>query len=110
MSSGAVPFTAQAPTMAISATASASTSAALPIAGSTLRIVNEGPNIAFIHVTSGTAVATLPTGTAAASATPCPVGDISLTIPDSPSTPLNISAICRASQTAALSVQVGDGI
>lgn len=106
--SAPIPFSAQAKTLPVSASASASTSAALPNRGNTLRCVNEGPNIAFISVGVGTQTATLPNATPTATSTPVPVGDISLTIPDVAS--LEISAICRSSQTAALSFQVGEGI
>lgn len=101
------PFTAQAKTLPISATSTASSSTALPAKGASLRVVNEGPNIAFISVGSGAQTAALPNSTPTATSTPCPVGDVTLTIPSN--AVLNISAICRANQTAALSVQVGEG-
>lgn len=103
------PFNAQAKTLDISVTSTASTSTALPGAGSTVRIVNEGPNYCWVSIGSGTQTATLPDGsTPTATSTPVPIGDISLSIPDGST--LNISAICRASQTARLSVQVGEGL
>lgn len=102
------PFPANAKTLPISATASASTSAALPAAGNTLRVVNEGPNDAFISVGSGTQIATLPNATPTATSTPVLAGsDVCFTIPAD--AVLNISAICRASATAVLDVAVGDG-
>jgi hypothetical protein len=76
--------------------------------GNTLRIVNEGPNVVFISVGSGAQTATLPTGTAAATCTAVMPGDTSLSI--APDAVYNISAICRASQTATLTVQVGEGV
>jgi hypothetical protein len=101
-------FSAQAPALAISATSTASASVALPGKGNTVRFVNEGPNIAFASIGAGAQTATLPTGTAAATCTPIPVGDITLSLPAA--TVLNISVICRATQTAAITVQVGEGL
>ena len=102
-----VPFSAQALTLPISVTSSASTSAALPALGDQIRIVNEGPNVAFVSIGAGTQTATLPNATVTATSTPVAVGDCVLTIPSDQV--YNISAICRASQTATLSVQVGSG-
>lgn len=110
------PFTAQAPALGINASAAASTSIAVPGVGNTIRIVNEGPNIAFVSIGVGAQVATVPSAvTPVATSTPVPVGDITLTIPATMNqfpatpTPLQISAICRATQTAVLTVQVGEG-
>ena len=102
-------FNAQAKTLDISVTAAASTSQALPNQGNNVRIVNEGPNIAFVSIGAAVQVATLPSAvTPVATCTPVPVGDITLSIPAG--AVQNISAICRASQTARLSVQVGEGM
>ena len=120
-----IPFSAQALTLPISVTSTASSSTALPAIGNTIRICNEGPNVAFISVGTGAQTATLPNATATATSTPVlPGTDISLTIPKPTATsnpdnvtakwtaavPLNISAICRASGTATLDVQVGEGL
>lgn len=103
------PFSAQSKTLGISVTATSSTSIALPGAGNVVRLVNEGPNICFVSIGSGSQTATLPHASVpVATSTPVPVGDISLSIPASAT--YEIAAICRASQTAALSVQVGEGI
>lgn len=103
------PFSAQSKTLDISVTSTASTSGALPGQGNTLRIVNEGPNVCWVSVGSGAQTATLPSAvTPVATCTPIMPGDVSLTIPAD--AVYNISAICRASQTARLSVQVGEGI
>lgn len=103
-----IPFSAQSKTLPISVTSTASTSAALPCAGNAVRVVNEGPNIAFVSIGSGSQVATLPNATPTATSTPVLAGsDIILTIPNDAT--YNISAICRAAGTAALSVQVGEG-
>ena len=104
-------FPARALTLPVSVTSSASTSVALPALGGTLRIVNEGPNIAFISVGTGTQPATLPNATPTGTSTPVLPGcDIILSIPNQAATPLNISAICRESGTATLDVQVGEGL
>ncbi len=103
-----IPFSAQAKTLPISVTSSASSSTALPSAGNTLRVVNEGPNDAFISVGTGAQTATLPNATPTATSTPVLAGsDVSFTIPGDAA--LNISAICRATGTATLSCQVGEG-
>ena len=72
-----------------------------------LRVVNEGPNIAFIAVGKTTATATLPTATAAKTCDAVLAGeDMILTL--SPNARY-ISAICRAAGIATLSVYVGRG-
>lgn len=98
---------AQALTLPVSVSASASTSAALPNQGNTLRIVNEGPNVCFIAVGAGAQTATLPNATPTKTSVPVAVGDTSLSIPADQI--YNISAICRASQTATISVCVTEG-
>jgi len=99
--------------MPVSVTSTASASTALPGSGKFIRIVNEGPNVAFVSIGTGTQTATLPNATATATSTPVLAGeDVAFEIPSniSTSTALNISAICRAAGTATLDVQVGDGI
>lgn len=100
-------FSAQAKTVSVAVTATASSSAALPGRGNQVRLHNEGPNAAFISVGSGAQTATVPDGTAAATCTPVPVGDMTLTIPSD--AVYNFSLICRASQTAQVNIQVGEG-
>lgn len=103
------PFSAQALTKPISVTATASTSTALPAAGAVVRIINEGPNNAFVSIGAGAQVATLPNATPTATSTPILAGtDITLSIPADAI--YNISAICRAAGTATLDVQVGEGL
>lgn len=103
------PFSATSKTQPITVTATASASAALPGQGNSVRIVNEGPNIAFVSIGSGAQTATLPNATAVATSTPVlPSSDVSFTIPND--TIYNISAICRASGAALLDVQVGEGV
>lgn len=104
-----IPFSCQSKTLPISVTATASTSTALPGAGNTVRIVNEGPNVAFISIGTGSQTATLPNATSTATSTPVLAGtDITLSISNAAT--YNISAICRASGTATLDVQVGEGM
>ena len=103
------PFSAQAKTLDISVTSTASTSTALPGAGPCVRLVNEGPNQCWVSIGSGAQTATLPDATTpVATCTPVAVGDCVLGIPSSAT--LNISAVTRASQTARLSVQVAEGL
>ena len=100
-------FSAQALTTPISVTSTASTSAALPNNGNSVRVVNEGPNHAFISIGVGAQTATLPNATQTATSTPVLAGeDVVLSIPASGS--LQISAITRTG-TATLDVQVGEG-
>jgi hypothetical protein len=104
-----LPFSAQSKTQPVSVTSTASTSAALPGQGNVLRVVNEGPNTAFISVGSGTQTATLPNATAVATSTPVLAGsDVVFSIPND--AVYNISAICRAAGTATLDVSVGEGV
>lgn len=124
-----IPISAQAKTLPISVTSTASASTALPSIGNTIRIVNEGPNVAFVSIGTGAQTATLPNATPTATSTPILAGeDVAFTIPDvrntsqvaatAPAvgsvfgtpTPLNISAICRAAGTALLDVQVSEGV
>jgi len=103
------PFNAQAKSLPVSVTATASTSTALPALGAVVRIINEGPNVAFVSIGTGAQTATLPNATPTATSTPILAGtDISLCIASD--SIQNISAICRSSGTAALTVQVGEGI
>ena len=101
-------FNAQAKAISISVAAVASASVALPGKGSCVRIVNEGPDTAFISIGSGTQTATTPNSTPAGTATPVlPSSDIILSIPSDQV--YNISAICRSAGSATLDVQVGEG-
>ena len=118
------PFSAQALTLPITVTATASASTALPAVGNSIRIVNEGPNVAFVSIGTGSQTATLPNATSTATSTPVLAGsDIVFSIPKPEATPtggvnggftaptpLNISAICRAAGTATLDVSVGEGV
>lgn len=103
------PFSATAKTLPVTVTSTASTSAALPGQGSSLRVYNEGPNQAFFSVGSGAQTATLPNATPTATSTPIGAGeDATFTI--DASAILNISVICRATHTALVCVQVGEGV
>lgn len=102
------PFNLQAKTLPISVTTAASTSTALPNKGNVIRIVNDGPNNAYVSVGTGTQVATLPNATPTATSTEVLAGsDVSFSIPDN--AVLNISAI-TATGTATLAIQVGEGM
>ena len=101
------PFGAQALTLPISVTTTASTSTPLPAQGSCVRIVNDGANTAFVAITVAAAVATLPNVTVTATSTPIlPGTDIILGIPLGVT--LNISAITRTSTTTLYAI-VGEG-
>ena len=103
-----LPFSATSLTLPIAVTATASASTALPGKGCSIRIINEGPNIAFVSIGAGAQTATLPNATPTATSTPVLAGtDITLSIPNDAT--YNISAICRASGTATLDIQVGEG-
>lgn len=106
------PILADAQVFSISVTSTASTAALFgktPVANSTntVRLVNEGPNRCYIAVGGSTVAATVPTGTAAATATPVLAGeDVTLDILPGHT---YISAICRAGETATLIVQNDEG-
>lgn len=107
MPSGVV-FSAQAKTASISVTTAASGSAALPALGSSVRLVNEGPNNCYVSIGSGAQTATVPTGTGVATATPVLAGtDVTLSIPSD--SVQNISAI-TSTGTATLRVAVNEGL
>lgn len=102
-------FTTEAATFAISATATASTGAALQGNGNSVRLVNEGPNACFIAIsTDSGVVATLPVASASAgsavnTANPVLAGeDVVFRVQYNQT--LYISAICRSGQTAVLDV------
>ncbi len=103
-------FPANAKTLPISVTDSSGSSsdAALPNTGNYIRLVNEGPNTCFVSIGVGSQTAALPNSTPTATSTPVLAGeDVILGIP--PTANLHIAAICRASGTATLDVQVGEG-
>ncbi|SEO78015.1 hypothetical protein [Nitrosovibrio sp. Nv6] len=103
------PFSAQAKTLPITVTATASISTALPSKGNSVRIINEGPSAVFVSIGSGTQAATLPDTTPTSTSTPVLNGsDIVLSIPSDQV--YNISAICRSGGSATISVQVGEGL
>lgn len=100
------PFSAQTKTLPISVTTTASTSAALPGQGPTVRLINEGTVAAFVSIGSGTQIATLPNATATVTSVPVLAGtDITLGIPSDAI--YNISAITRTGTTT-LHAEVGD--
>ncbi|SRR6266851_5859692 len=101
------PFQTKAPGITISVTSTATTAVVLPTGGPQLRIVNEGPNIAFLAFSKNGVLATLPTASQTVTCDAVLSGeDLILTRgPDDN----YISAISRATQTATLSVYVGSG-
>ena len=102
------PFSAQASAISASVTASASASTPLPAKGNTLRVVNEGPNVAFLSIGAGAQTATVPSGSAAQTCMAVLASsDSTFTIPND--AVYNFSAICRAAQTAVLTIYVGEG-
>jgi hypothetical protein len=95
------------PTLLVEVTTSASTSVPLPV-GQNIRICNTGSVTAYVHVTQDTALATVPTGTAAQSATTILAGEDTIFSLNSNKV-FNISAI-TASGSTNLTVQVGEGV
>lgn len=104
------PFQTKAPCITISASATATAAVELPLgaSGQNVRIVNEGPNVAFLAFSpSGGQLATLPVaGTTSTCDAVLSGEDLTLTL--SP-TDKFISAICRSAGTAVLTVYVGTG-
>ena len=106
--SASTPFNAGAPGIAIAVTTVASTSVSLPAAGNSVRLVNEGPNHAYVSIGDGAQTATVPAAGAATTCAEVMAGtDITLTIASDQ--PKQISAITKTG-TAALNVYVGEGI
>ncbi len=116
-----IPFSAQAKTLKISVTGTASVSGALPAIGNSLRVVNDGTATAFIDVGTGSRTATVPaTSSPVATCTPILAGeDTVFTVPNPQATPdgagsftaptaLNISAITAGGSTT-IYVSVGEG-
>lgn len=103
-------FSAQANTIAVGVTAVASAPVQLPFSANGVRIVNEGPNVAFVAITSASTNATLPGAVPGAqTCTPVLAGsDVTMTMANGAAN--YISAICRAAGTAALSVSTGEGM
>ncbi|RQS22420.1 hypothetical protein [Burkholderia sp. Bp8995] len=106
--SAPIPFNAAAPGIAIAVTTVASATTLLPAAGNSVRLVNEGPNHAYVSIGEGSQTATVPGTTAEGTCCVVLAGtDITLTIQsDQPS---QISAITKTGTTA-LDVYVGEGV
>ena len=101
-------LSAQSPAFLISATTTATAAVALPAKESTVRVVNEGPNNAYICIAAAPTAATVPTATAAATCTPVLAGsDVAFSIPVDQV--YYISAITKVG-TATLDVQIGEGV
>jgi P pilus assembly chaperone PapD len=102
-------FTAQAACRNLAVTTTASASITLPGTGSVVRIVNEGPNHAYVAIGINTQTATVPTTTPTFTSTPILAGtDSTFTIPDGNGVKMQLSAICGTG-TATLDIQVGEG-
>lgn len=103
-------FTTESPGISVAATASALTAVALPLSdGNSIRIVNEGPSIAFVAIGASTVLATLPTtGVGTVTCVPILSGEDIILRRDA-SKGKFISTICRAAGTATLTVHVGTG-
>ncbi len=102
------PFPANAKSILVSVTASASSSAALPGQGACLRVVNLGPNEAYLAISGGTATAVVPTGIGNANATAIINGaDEVLGIPSDQV--YNFSLICNTGKTATVILAVSEG-
>ena len=101
-------FNVAAKGISLAATATAGSGVEIPGSGTTLRVVNEGPSIAFIAVGGPGVSAVLPTtGVGSPACTPVPAGaDITFSREAGQA---YISAICRAGGTATLIVQSGTG-
>jgi hypothetical protein len=102
------PFTAGAQCFSVALTTVSSTSVVLPNAGDTIRLVNEGPNTAYVSIGTGPQVATVPGAVAANTCTPVLAGsDVTFSIP--PSNAVQLAAVV-AQGSALLNVQVGNGV
>ncbi len=102
-------FPSGAKTAPYSLTATASSSTALPAIGKKVRLVNPGPNNAFISIGPGSQTATLPNSTPTNTSTPILAGtDIVLELENEAQ--MYISGICATGQTATIYASVGDGV
>jgi hypothetical protein len=103
-------FSATAPGITVSVSATASSAAALPAGdGNTVRVVNESADIAFFALGDSDVEATLPTtGAGTRTCTPVLPGEEAF-MRRNPATDTHISAICRAAKTATLTVHVDVG-
>ena len=96
-------FTLNGTTVVLSATASSPTPTAFTPRFGRIRVVNKGPNQAFLRSGIGATDATATT-----SHTPIAAGTIeSFTVPTNHT---HISAICAASETATVYITTGDGL
>ncbi len=106
-----LPFPSSAKTITVAATATALTAVALPTgSGNQMRVVNEGPNVAFIATGAVGVLATPPTtGAGVTTCSPVLAGE-DVVFTRSPLVDVYISTICRASGVATLTVSIGDGV
>lgn len=102
------PFQTKAYCITISASATATAAVQLPQGGQQLRIINEGPNVAFLAFgKSGNVLATLPVAGQTNTCDAVLSGEDELLTRDMDDN--FISAVCRASGTAVLTIYVGVG-
>jgi len=102
------PFNANASTIRISVTTTATSTADLPDTGNVVRICNTGSNHAYVSIGLVYAAATVPTGTAARTCLTVMAGvDVTFSLPNNGSV-CKISAITETGTTT-LAVQVGEG-
>jgi hypothetical protein len=103
-------FPLNAPGVRLSATATTAR-VALPSAGGgtlfeNVRVVNAGPNQAWLAGGDSTIVAAVPTGTPSINSAVLPGEDVVFTLPAGVT---NIAAICAAGGTAQLDISVAEG-
>lgn len=105
------PFSVQAQTFGISATGVASAAVQMGVRANGVRIVNEGPNVAFVAIGNSAAVLATVPGAApgAVTSTPVPPGTDQIFSMGFDAAPNWVSAICRNGGTAALSITPGEG-
>ncbi len=101
-------FPASSLNIKLSITSTVLTGALIPGSGSSVRIVNEGPNVCYVGVGGSAVAAAVPTTTPSQYATPVLAGE-DVTFSRLPSETY-ISAICTSNQTASLNVSSGEGI
>lgn len=102
-------FPINALTARYSVTATVMAAAQLPINGSSVRLVNEGPNTCYVAVGGSGVAAGVPTSTPSANATPLLAGE-DVTFWRNTASGTYISAICATNQTAVLNVSTGEGM
>lgn len=102
------PFQTKAYCITISASSTATAAIVLPQGGNQIRVVNEGPNVVFLAFgKSGSILATLPVAGQTNTCDAVLSGEDAIFTRDMDDN--FISAICRSTATAVLTVYVGSG-